>query len=186
MGNTVPVRTWASDHNQSDRGGRSRRSLLLVTAVIGAAAAATAGCGIFDREPEIPPEPDPLTGFLADTVSLATAYDNALLSAPSLAGRLTALRDAHRLHAEAILAILRPAPSPLPSGQPIWAKVTPSGSAGPGASTKDPAALLDSLRAAEQKARQAAADACATAPADRATLLGEIAAARASHLEALQ
>jgi hypothetical protein len=187
MGNTVSVRTRASDHNQDGRSRPSRRSFLLFTGVIGASAVATtAGCGIFDSGPDTPPAPDPLTGFLADTVALATAYDATLTSVPSLAARLTPIRDAHRLHAESLFTILSPAPSPLPSGQPVWAKVAPSGTAGaqPPTSTS-PNVALDALREAEQKAQQSAAQTCATAPAGRATLLGEIAAARAGHLEAL-
>src|SRR5829696_6582051 len=154
MGNTVPVRTWVSDHNRSDSSERSRRSFLLLTAVVGGSVAATTGCGLLGDEPETPPAPDPLTGLLADTVSLATAYDDAVLSTPSLAARLTPIRDAHRLHAEAIHTILRPVPSPQPSGRPVWARITPSGSAtaSPGPS-HSPAAVLDALRAAEQKGR---------------------------------
>jgi hypothetical protein len=117
-------------------------------------------------------------------VSLATAYDTTLSTVSSLAARLTPIRDAHRLHAEALFAILSPAPSPLPSGQPVWA--VPAGTAAPKPpSPTSPNAALDALREAERKAQQVAAETCATSPADRATLLGEIAAARAGHLEAL-
>jgi hypothetical protein len=46
--------------------------------------------------------------------------------------------------------------------------------------------VLAQLRGAEQQARQTAADVCVSAPADRAALVGSIAAARASHAEVLK
>jgi hypothetical protein len=46
--------------------------------------------------------------------------------------------------------------------------------------------VLTALREAEERGRAAAATLCADAPADRAALVGSIAAARATHVEALR
>ncbi|MEH0828434.1 hypothetical protein V6U84_50750, partial [Micromonospora sp. CPCC 205714] len=53
-------------------------------------------------------------------------------------------------------------------------------------SASAPDAVLTELRRAEQEGRTNAARACAGAPAERAALLGSIAAARATHVEALK
>lgn len=145
---------------------RTRRRALL-RAVVGAAVAAPAlaACDLF--EPDPPPPPDPLTGFHTQTLALVTLYEAA---GPGFA----VIRDAHRAHADAIAKIMYPAPAGASPAAP---------SAGPTAAPPSPAPA--SLRQAEQAAWQQAVEACLAAPAARATLLGEIAAARACHLEAL-
>lgn len=142
-------------------------------------AAATAyglgGCGIFDGGPEPPaPTPDPLRPLLTGALELAARYEAAIAAYPQLTDRLTAIRDAHRAHADA-LARLIGAPTPLPTD--------PSDGPTPAA---DPKATLAALRAAEQDGRAAATQACLDAPAGRAALVGSIAAARASHAEVLR
>jgi hypothetical protein len=144
-----------------------RRALLRAVAGAAVAAPALAACDLF--EPDPPPPPDPLTGFHAQTLALVTLYETA-------EPRFAAIRDAHRAHADAIAKIMYPAPS---SASPAAASAGPS--AAPAATAPAPA----SLRQAEQTAWRQAVEACLAAPAARATLLGEIAAARACHLEAL-
>jgi len=145
---------------------RTQRRALL-RAVVGAAvvAPALAACDLF--KPEAPPPPDPLTGFYLDTLALAALYETD--SRPLVA----TVRDAHKAHAAALAAIMYPPPGSA-------APVPPSAAASAAPAT--PA----SVREAEQKAWQKAVDACLTAPAERATLLGEIAVARACHLEVLR
>jgi hypothetical protein len=149
---------------------RTRRRALLRAvagaAVVTPAAHALSACGLFKPDP--PPPPDPLTGFYLDTLALAAFYeaDPRPVAAP--------IRDAHRAHAAALAAIMYPPPS---SATPVPPSVAPSAAA---------PATPASVREAEQSAWQKAVDACLTAPAQRATLLGEIAAARACHLEVLR
>lgn len=142
-----------------------RRALL--RAVVGAAVAAPAlaACELFKPDP--PPPPDPLTDFYVDTLALAALYetDSRPLVAP--------IRDAHKAHAAALAAIMYP-PPPSASAAPV--------TAAPSRAPSSPTAV----REAEQKAWQKAVDACLAAPAERATLLGEIAVARACHLEVLR
>jgi peptidoglycan/LPS O-acetylase OafA/YrhL len=136
-----------------------RRALL--RAVVGAAvlAPALAACDLFQPDP--PPPPDPLTGFYLDTLALAALYetDSRPLVAP--------IRDAHKAHAAALAAIMYPPPA---AASPVAPSGTPPAN----------------VREAEQEAWQKAVDTCLAAPAERATLLGEIAAARACHLEVLR
>lgn len=142
-----------------------RRAVL--RAIVGAAlvAPALAACDLLDFTPDPPPPPDPLTAFYDDTLALIAIYE-AQMGADA---RLPAIRDNHRAHAQALAAVMRPAP-PSPSAAP------PS---------PLPSAPPEQLRETEQKAWQKALDACVAAPAERSTLLGEIAAARAAHVEVL-
>jgi hypothetical protein len=179
MGKTVPVRTWASDHNRYGSGHPSRRSVLLA---FGASVGAVtlSGCGLLDSKPKPPPAPDALTAFLAETNALLTQYETAISRFPAIAATLIPIRDAHRAHAAALVAIMTPPPV-VPSG-------VASGAPSSGASTAptgDQKTEVSKLRTAEQAAQKKAVETCATAPAARATLLGEIAAARAGHLEVL-
>lgn len=132
-------------------------------AVVGPAAQVLSACDLLTPDP--PPPPDPLTEFYLETLALAARYetDSRPLVAP--------IRDAHRAHAAALAAIMYPPPA---GASPIPPSNAPS------------AAPAQSARQAEQKAWQKAVDTCLAAPAERATLLGEIAAARACHLEVLK
>ncbi|MBC9003053.1 MULTISPECIES: hypothetical protein [Micromonospora] len=139
---------------------------------LGGATAPLTGCDLFDRDEE-PPEPDALEPLVAEALALEARYRAAATADPALAGRLTPIADAHRAHAEELRRVIgRPAPSGTPA----------AGSA----SAPAPDAVLTELRRAEQEGRTNAAKACAAAPAERAALLGSIAAARATHVEALK
>ncbi|GAA2513687.1 hypothetical protein [Pilimelia columellifera] len=147
-----------------DRQRFTRRAALAAAA---GAVVGLSGCGLLDGEPEPDPAQDPLHPLLVETTALVASYDAALASRPS--APLTVIRDTHAEHARALAELIgAPAPSPRPPGAP-----TPP----PGTAT---------LRAAERRAQDSAATACLAAPASRATLLGEIAAARASHGGALR
>ncbi len=131
---------------------------------------ALAGCDILGGG-ELPPPPDELAGFIAATVALGDRYDAVIKALPDLAKRLEPIRDAHRAHVTALTdAIGGPAPSNTPARQ-----------SDPGAA----AAALAGLAEAERTARDEAIDACMAASARLAPLLGAIAAARASHAEAV-
>lgn len=151
----------------------SRRDLLRgVLAIAGlAGVGAAAGCDLIGGstetdEGELPPE---IAELLAATVALGDAYDGAIARAPSLADRLTPMRDAHRTHAQALAqALARPAPSTGTADGPT-----------------DQAAVLAALVEAETQGLEVARSACLVAPARLAGLIGSMAAARACHLEVL-
>lgn len=139
---------------------------------LGGTAASLTGCDLFDRGDESR-GPDPLEPLAAESVALEARHRAAATAAPDLADRLTAIADAHRAHAEELRKVIgRPAPSGSPAAAPTPAATDPDG-------------LLAELRQAEQQGRGNAARACAGAPAERAPLLGSIAAARATHVEVL-
>ncbi|TDB73670.1 hypothetical protein E1165_16655 [Micromonospora sp. KC723] len=130
------------------------------------------GCDLFDGD-EPPPPPDPLEPLAGESRELAARHRAAIAADPGLADRLTPIAEAHAAHADEIHRLIgRPAPSGAATG---GATPTPGGRA----------ALLAALREAEQRGRQSAAKACAEAPGERAALLGSVAAARATHVEAL-
>ncbi len=147
-----------------------RRRALLRTALGAAVLGPTlAACDLFSPDP--PPPPDPLTDFYNETLALAALYDAqaARVSSATANATLLAIRDAHRAHAGALAAIMFPAP-PSPSGAPPLPSAAPS---------------PEPLRETERTAWQKAVEACVAAPAERAQLLGEIASARATHVEVL-
>jgi hypothetical protein len=148
--------------------GATRRELLRTLAAVGAAGV-LAGCDLLKTPP---PEPDPLLDFLAETRALASLYAAAVATAqPDLANLLAPIRDAHTAHATALTQMINP-----PSGTPT---PPPSGAASATPATKE------ALLAVEKTAAKKAYDTCLTVPASRATLLGEIAAARATHAAVL-
>ncbi|MEU7995112.1 hypothetical protein AB0B83_07200 [Micromonospora sp. NPDC049060] len=140
---------------------------------LGGAAAPLTGCGLLSRDDDPAPGPDPLTPLLDESLRLAAGHRDAAAAHPTLAGLLTPIAEAHRAHATELARLIG---VPLPSAS---AAATP---AAPG----DPAAARAALREDERAAREAATRACATAPAERAALLASIAAARATHVEALR
>lgn len=143
---------------------------LALAAIAGTAAVpALAGCTPA-ASTEIPGAAE-LTDVIKGTAALADTYDAAITAYPALATRLTPLRDAHRAHVAALASMLGQDPPPAAT-QP--APGTSQGSA------------LSALAAAEKAGRAAAVAACLAAPARLAPLLGSIAAARASHQEALK
>ncbi|MDR7273385.1 twin-arginine translocation signal domain-containing protein [Catenuloplanes atrovinosus] len=159
----------------------TRRRVLAGSATLAGAAVASGACSLFgDGDPPVPPPPPPpdaLEPLLAETRALAALYQAALTAHPNLADRLTPPLEAHTAHAAALTEIMSPTPS---------APASTVASAAPTAATTSPAQeTLAALRAAEQTGRETAATACATAPPERAALLGSIAAARATHAEVL-
>ncbi|WP_236047580.1 hypothetical protein [Paractinoplanes ovalisporus] len=151
--------------------GYSRRRVLGAT-VAGVATTALSGCGLFDDEPAPPEQPDPLQPLLDEAVALAASYDRAVAAQPGLASRLTPLAEDHRTHAAEISRLIgKTPPSAGPSASP------PVGA---------PAETIATLRSAEQAAQKSAVALCRAAPAERAALIGSIAASRATHAEALR
>ncbi|MEW2374687.1 hypothetical protein AB0883_01095 [Micromonospora sp. NPDC047812] len=140
---------------------------------LGGAAAPLTGCGLLDRDDEPTPGPDPLTPLLDESLRLAAGHRDAAAAHPALAGLLTPIAEAHRAHAAELARVIG---VPLPSASAAATPATPG----------DPAAARAALREDERAAREAATRACAAAPAERAALLASIAAARATHVEALR
>jgi hypothetical protein len=166
------VQSWPNDRPHAapltKRRGVLRATLLTV------AAYPLVGCDLFESEPEPAASPDALAPLLAGTLDLAARHEAAIAAYPELADRLTPVLTAHREHATE-LAKLTGATTPSPVASTPAA--TPAG---------DAKATLAALRTAEQQGQKAAADACLTAPAERAALLGSISAARATHLEVVR
>lgn len=138
------------------------------------AVSSAGGCGLLDREPDQPPPPDPLLPLAADAGRLASLHRSAATDLPERAATLTAIADAHDAHARELSRIMAtPAPSP----------AAPSASAAP---SSTPEERIEALRVAEKAAYDLAVQACLRTPSHRAPLVGSIAAARATHLEALK
>lgn len=157
-------------------GGQTRRRLLATTAGVALAGTAPAGCGLFDDDP-VPPPPDPLQPVLDEALALAAAYDRAVAAQPALAKRLTPLAGDHRAHVDELVRVIG-------RGMPSSSAAPSASAAVPGAA--DAAGTLAALRAAERQAQRTAATAARQAPAERAALVGSVAACRASHAEALR
>jgi hypothetical protein len=180
----------------------------VLTAVAAGFAGGLTGCSVLGPDTRWRAA-DPLAPLLIGTVALADRYDAILAAVPSLADRLTPLRDAHRAHVVALsrelglaeaaplgstkptLPALRPTasgtPGPRPSGSAsARPSPTPTGPPAPTAIPTDPAAALAQLTLLERTAQAMAVEACLSGPGYRASLLGSIAACRASHLEVLR
>jgi hypothetical protein len=163
-----------------DGHGRSRRDLLRggMAVALATTVAPLAGCDLLGSEPEPIPTPDPLAPLIAEALDLAGRHEEAAATHPDLADRLNPIAAAHRAHARELGRVAgTPVPTSPAAGTPT---ATPGG--GPAGDARE---VLAQLRGAEQQARQTAADVCVSAPADRAALVGSIAAARASHAEVL-
>ncbi|WP_207921343.1 hypothetical protein [Micromonospora sp. KC721] len=141
---------------------------------VGGSTGPLAGCDLFDGDEPAPP-PDPLESLADESRELAARHRAAIAADPALADRLTPIAEAHAAHATEIRRLI---------GRPEPSGATPTGTT-PTATPGDRAALLAALREAEQRGRQSAAKACVAAPGERAALLGSVAAARATHVEAL-
>jgi len=150
--------------------GHTRRQLLGA----GLAATTLAGCGVFDDKPAPAATPDPLQPLLDEALALAGAYDRAAAAQPALSARLTPLAADHRTHAADLAKLIG-----------VSASASAAASAGPAVenAAADPVAAL---RTAELTAQKTAVAACLAAPADRAGMVGSIAACRATHAEALR
>jgi len=143
-------------------------------ALAGAAGSMTA-CDLLDGEPD---PPDTLAPLITGALDLAGRHEAAIAEFPELGDQLRPVAQAHRAHA-AELARVTGTALPNPSA-------TTAATATPGASGGNAKDTLGALRTAEQHGRDAAATACAQAPANRSALVGSIAAARATHLEVLK
>ncbi|REF97897.1 hypothetical protein DFJ67_3904 [Asanoa ferruginea] len=149
-----------------------RRAVLALGAAL--AAGAAGGCGLLRGEPDEPPPPDPLLPLADEAVGLAALHRLAATDFPDRAGTLTPIAEAHDAHAKELARIMAtPAPSPAASA-----------SAGAAAGTVED--RIEALRVAEKAGYEAAVQACLATPAHRAAPVGTIAAARATHLEALK
>ncbi|MFI7487598.1 hypothetical protein ACIBXA_04350 [Micromonospora echinaurantiaca] len=141
--------------------------------VLGGATAPLTGCDLLDRD-DPAPGPDPLAPLVDEALRLAAGLRAAAGAHPELADRLTPIAESHQAHAAELARVI---------GTPLPSAPAPSPSE-PAAA--DPDAALAGLREAERAGRETATRACAAAPAERAALLGSIAAARATHVEALK
>ena len=135
----------------------------------GLGGAALSGCGLFGGDSDSPTGADAtVRPLLTEAVALAGAYDKAAAAHPDLAARLKPLAADHRAHASALAKL-------------IGTSVPRAAAAATGSGD-----VLAGLRTAEQTAQRTAITACKQAPADRAALIGSIAACRATHAEALR
>ncbi|MEJ3744045.1 hypothetical protein WEI85_12210 [Actinomycetes bacterium KLBMP 9797] len=142
------------------------------------AAAPLAGCELLDGgDPAPVVSPDPLAPLLAEALDLAGRHEAAIAAYSALAARLTPVAEAHREHAAELARI---------TGTPLSGASPPAATGSPAPPAGDAKATLAALRAAEQTGQKNATAACLAAPADRAALLGSIAAARATHLEVVR
>lgn len=143
-----------------------RRTVLAALAVSGGAAACTPKSSSKSQKQSEPAEPDPQAADLTAERQLLATYDATISAHAALADRLKPLRDHHAEHVTALEhAVTHP-----PSAAEVAATV-------PGT----PEQALAALRAAEKSAAAARMKSCVAARADRAPLLGSIAACEASH-----
>ena len=129
-----------------------------------------AGCGLFDDDPEPPPPPDPLQPVLDEALALAAACDRLATTAPDLASRVVPLANDHRAHAAELSKLIG---AEIPSSAPSASAPAVGGSRA-------------ELRTAVQAAQRTATAAARLVPAERAALVGSIAACRATHAEVLR
>ena len=137
--------------------GPTRRRVLGMAAA-GLGGGALSGCGLFGGGDSSSGGDDAVRPLLTEAVALAGAYDKAAAAQPGLAARLKPLADDHRAHASALAKLIG---TSVPS---VAAASIGSGD------------VLAGLRAAEQAAQRTAVAACKQAPADRAALIGSVAA----------
>ncbi len=148
----------------------TRRRVLGATAGVTLSMSALVGCGLLDDEPEPAPPPDPLQPVLDEALALAAACDRLALAETDLAARLTPLAGDHRAHAAELSRLIG---AEIPSTAPSPVVTAEGGS-------------LADLRAAVRAGQRTATTAARQAPAERAALVGSIAACRATHAEALK
>lgn len=112
--------------------------------------------------------------MIATALDLAARCQEIAAAHPDQAGLLAPISAGHLAHAQALAAVTGAAS---PSAAPT---------AGTGNETADAPAALAALREAEQAGREQAAGLCLAAPAERAALVGSIAAALATYVEVLK
>ena len=150
-----------------------RRTVLTGLAGMGVAVV-LGGCWPAKDKPAARPTPHPLAPVVAGTLALIDRYQVTTATYPDLDTRLEPLLADHRAHLDALRQAMG-TPGPTAS-----ASASASASVAP-----DPADALAALKAAEQTGQTDAVAACLAAPADYASLLGSIAACRATHIEVL-
>lgn len=171
-----------------------RRVLLAVATAAGALGLASACTG--SSTPIIPTSaaptaPDPLLAVLEERAGLVEAYAAAGRQHPQLLPRLQPLRTQTEEHVMALrLALALPERTPASTALGTTGTTGASGTSGTsGATTSptatavpvEPAVTLSGLRAAVRASGSAAAAVCATTTAERAPLVGSLAAAAACH-----
>jgi hypothetical protein len=163
------------DVRSSDEKGKTlhrvrRRAVLAFGATV--AVGGAGGCGLLDSKPDTPPPADPLLPLAGDAVRLAALHRSAAADFPDRAPTLTPIAEAHDAHARELTRVMA-TPAPAPSASASAA----------GTAVED---RIEALRAAEKAAYDLAVKACLATPDHRAALVGSIAAALATHLEALK
>ncbi len=153
----------------------TRRAALTGGVAVTAALAGLSACRSDDSRSAAP---NPLISALSATTALLADFDATLISHPDLAGRLTSLREDHQQHVDQLV-------HELGSAAPSASAGSPHGNAPSSPVPDDPHEALQALVAAERRAQQSAAGACLHAPDRHASLLGSIAACRATHLAVL-
>jgi len=171
-----------------------RRVLLAVATAAGALGLASACTG--SSTPIIPTSaaptaPDPLLAVLEERAGLVEAYAAAGRQHPQLLPRLQPLRTQTEEQVMALrLALALPERTPASTALGSTGTTGASGTSGTsGATTSptatavpvEPAVTLSGLRAAVRASGSAAAAVCATTTAERAPLVGSLAAAAACH-----
>ncbi len=128
----------------------------------------------------VPTAPDPLLAVLDERVRLIADYDAAGLQHPELLARLLPLRKQTEEQVAALrlaLALPRPSPTATGSGTSTAAPTTTAVPVDP----VDPAVTLAAVRTAVRASGSTAAALCETTTAQRAPLVGSLAAAAACH-----
>ncbi|MGI8528315.1 MAG: hypothetical protein ACR2KO_02440 [Geodermatophilaceae bacterium] len=168
-----------------------RRVLLAVATAAGALGLASACTG--SSTPIIPTSaaptaPDPLLAVLEERAGLVEAYAAAGRQHPQLLPRLQPLRTQTEEQVMALrLALALPERTPASTALGTTGTTGASGTSGATTSPTatavpvEPAVTLSGLRAAVRASGSAAAAVCATTTAERAPLVGSLAAAAACH-----
>ncbi len=173
----------------------SRRRVLLAVATaagaLGLASACTGSSTPIIPTSAAPTAPDPLLAVLEERAGLVEAYAAAGRQHPQLLPRLQPLRTQTEEQVMALrLALALPERTPASTALGTTGTTGASGTSGTsGATTSptatavpvEPAVTLSGLRAAVRASGSAAAAVCATTTAERAPLVGSLAAAAACH-----
>ena len=155
----------------------SRRTFLLAAAA-SCAMIVTACTGQPAGKDTTKKKPDPLEAVLTSHVALRDKYAAALAAAPTLSPALTPLHEESVEHVAALAAAMAQKP---PAANPSSGAQGSAGSTAP----PDPASILVELRTLETAAQQETTALAISIAADRAPLLGSIAASHACHLVVL-
>lgn len=158
----------------------SRRGLLGVGGALLLGACTGGSDGARPTSPAPPPAPDPLLALLDEREALLARYEATGAAHPNLVGRLQPLQSQTAEQVIALrLALALPTATPS-SVPPSSGGSTPSAPSGP-AVPADPVAALVEARAALQASGTTAASVCLSTAAERAPLVGSLAAAAACH-----